>query len=73
MQSNTDPKPTAKLIAEKLLRKKEAPSLLACSLRTIDRLVTLGHLTRVYVMGGVRFRLSQVMAIMEGGHRDFPG
>jgi excisionase family DNA binding protein len=52
---------------EKLLRKKEVASLLACSTRTIDRLVTLGRLTRVYVLGGIRFRMSQVQAIIEGG------
>ena len=39
---------------EKLLRKKEAASLLACSARTIDRLVNLGRLTKVMVLGGVR-------------------
>ena len=52
---------------DKLLRKKEAASLLACSARTVDRLVNLGRLTRVKILGGVRFRLSQVRAIMEGG------
>lgn len=52
---------------EKLLRKKEVATLLACSARTIDRLVSLGRLTRVKVLGGVRFRLSQVRQIMEGG------
>jgi excisionase family DNA binding protein len=52
---------------EKLLRKKEAASLLACSARTVDRLVSLGRLTRVKILGSVRFRLSQVRAIMEGG------
>jgi excisionase family DNA binding protein len=45
---------------EKLLRKKEAASLLAVSSRTIDRLVSLGRLTRVKVLGGVRFRISEV-------------
>jgi excisionase family DNA binding protein len=53
---------------EKLLRKKEAASLLACSARTIDRLVNLGRLTKVMVLGGVRFRLSQVRQIMQGGN-----
>jgi excisionase family DNA binding protein len=52
---------------EKLLRKKEAASLLACSARTVDRLVALGRLTKVMVLGGVRFRLSQVRQIMQGG------
>lgn len=52
---------------DRLVKKKEAASILACSLRTIDRLVSLGRLTRVYVLGGVRFRLSQVLAIVAGG------
>jgi hypothetical protein len=51
---------------EKLLRKKEAAALLACSLRMIDRLVVLGKLTRVKIMGAVRYRLSEIMAIIEG-------
>lgn len=55
-------------LEEKLLRKKEAASLLACSARTIDRLVNLGRLTRIRVMGGVRFRLSQVRQIMQGAN-----
>jgi predicted DNA-binding transcriptional regulator AlpA len=57
---------TTSSIGEKLLRKKEVAALLACSTRTIDRLVCLGRLSRVYVIGGVRFRLSQVLAIIEG-------
>ena len=52
---------------ERLVRKNEAATLLACSARTIDRLVNLGRLTKVMVLGGVRFRLSQVRRIMEGG------
>jgi len=57
---------------ENLLRKKEVAKMLACSSRSVDRLASIGHLTRIYVLGGVRFRLSQVLAIMEGGRRDFP-
>lgn len=60
-------KPAEPPSGEKLLRKKEVASLLACSLRTIDRLVSLGRLTRIYILGGVRFRLSQVLSIMHGG------
>jgi len=52
---------------EKLLRKKQVAELLACSLRTVDRLVAMGRLTRVKILGGVRFRLSEVQAIMNGG------
>jgi excisionase family DNA binding protein len=58
---------TTNTVEEKLLRKKEAATLLACSARTIDRLVNLGRLTKVMVLGGVRFRLSQIRQIMQGG------
>ena len=52
---------------EKLLRKKQVAEMLACSGRTVDRLASLGRLTRVRILGGIRFRLSQVQAIMGGG------
>ena len=52
---------------EKLLRKKDAASLLACSNRTIDRLVNSGLLTRVKILGAVRFRLTEVLGIIKGG------
>jgi excisionase family DNA binding protein len=51
---------------DRLLRKGEAAAALACSARTIDRLVSLGRLTRVKVLGGVRFRVSEVSGIMGG-------
>jgi excisionase family DNA binding protein len=57
--------PTGNL-GEKLLRKKEVAALLACSTRMVERLVSAGKLTRVKVMGAVRFRLSEVRAIVEG-------
>lgn len=60
-------KQVALLVGERLLRKKEVASLLACSARSIDRLATLGRLERVKVLGGVRFRLSQVQVIIGGG------
>jgi hypothetical protein len=41
---------------DKLLRKQEVAAMLACSPRTVDRLASIGHLTRVKVLGGVRFR-----------------
>ena len=53
--------------AEKLLRKREVASLLACSARTVDRLVSSGRLTRIKILGAVRFRFSQVQALIEGG------
>ena len=52
---------------ERLLRKKETAEKLAQSLRSIDRLVAAGKLTRVKVLSGIRFRLSEVQAIMNGG------
>jgi len=54
-------------VGEKLLRKKQVAELLACSLRTVDRLVAMGRLTRVKILGGIRFRMSEVNAIMNGG------
>ena len=56
---------------ERLLRKVQVAEMLACSLRTVDRLAAVGRLTRVKILGGVRFRLSQVQAIMNGGNCDF--
>jgi excisionase family DNA binding protein len=51
---------------DRLLRKKEAAAILACSLRAVDRLVNAGKLTRVKV-AGVKFRFSQVQSLMNGG------
>jgi excisionase family DNA binding protein len=56
---------------DRLLRKKEAAYRLGCSLRTVDRLVNAGRLTRVKILGGIRFRLSQVQMLMNGGNHDF--
>ena len=51
---------------DRLLRKKEAAALLACSVRTIERAASTGRLTLVRVLGGVRIRLSEVQAIING-------
>ena len=56
---------------DNLLRKKQVAEKLACSLRTVDRLVNAGKLTRVKILGGIRFRLSQVQMLMNGGNHDF--
>jgi predicted DNA-binding transcriptional regulator AlpA len=56
-----------KSTVEKLLRKKDVAEVLACSVRSVDRLVSSRRLERVKVLGAVRFRLSQVQAIIEGG------
>jgi hypothetical protein len=42
-------------------------------LRTVDRLVNAGRLTRVRILGGIRFRFSQVQNLMKGGQHDFQG
>lgn len=52
---------------DKLLRKKEVAEKLACSERTIDREASCGRLTRVKVRGSVRFRESEVQAIINVG------
>jgi excisionase family DNA binding protein len=61
----------ADMMSENLLRKKDVAKMLACSLRTVDRLVNAGRLTRVKILGGIRFRLSQVQMLMNGGNHDF--
>jgi hypothetical protein len=58
---------------EKLLKKKQVAEMLACSPRSVDRLVNVGKLTRVKILGGIRFRLSQVQFLMNGGNHDFQG
>lgn len=55
---------------DKLLRKREVAEKLACSLRTVDRLVNAGRLTRVNILGGIRFRFSQVQILINGGIYD---
>ena len=52
---------------EQLLRKKKVAEMLDCSLRHVDRVVAAGQLTRVRVLGAVRFRLSEVQVLMNGG------
>jgi predicted DNA-binding transcriptional regulator AlpA len=59
------------MTSEKLLRKNQVAGMLACSLRTVDRLVVASSLTRVKILGGVRFRFSQVQTLMKGGNHDF--
>lgn len=58
---------------DRLLKKKDAAQMLACSLRHVDRLVNAGKLTRIKILGAVRFRLSQVQSLMNGGNHDFQG
>ena len=64
---NTNAYKMGETAPEKLLRKKQVAETLACSLRTVDRLVNAGRLSRVKILGGIRFRLSQVQMLMNGG------
>jgi len=54
-------------IEDRLLKKPEVATMLSCSLRTIDRLVARGQLNKVFVLGAIRFRASQVQQIISGG------
>jgi excisionase family DNA binding protein len=54
-------------LPDKLLRKREAADRLACSLRTLEREANEGRLTRIKVRGGVRFRESEIVRIINGG------
>jgi excisionase family DNA binding protein len=60
---------TAKMnnVPDKLLRKRDAADRLACSLRTVEREANEGRLTRIKVRGGVRFRESEILRIINGG------
>ena len=51
---------------DRLLKKREVAEKLSCSPRTVDRLADSGHLKRVKC-AGVRFRASEVQAIINGG------
>ena len=54
-------------VQDKLLRKSDVVNRLSLSLRTVDRLVASGKLERVKVMRSVRFRESDVQALIERG------
>jgi excisionase family DNA binding protein len=56
----------ARIATDRLLQKKVVATLLACSVRTVEREVQDGRLTRVKVRGGVRFRESEVKRIIRG-------
>jgi hypothetical protein len=56
---------------DRRLRKKEAAEKPACSLRTADRLGHAGKLTRVKIVGVIRFRSSQVQMLMNGRNHNF--
>ena len=54
------------MIQDQLIRKQRVAAILDCSIRTVEREVSSGRLTRVKVRGGVRFRESEVMKIING-------
>ena len=58
---------------DRLLRKKKVAEMLDCSLRHVDRLVVADKLTRIKILGAVRFRFTQVQQLMNGGNHDFQG
>lgn len=55
---------------DKLLRKRDVAERFACSLKTVEREVQDGKLTRVKIRGGVRFRESEVNKIVNGRNND---
>jgi excisionase family DNA binding protein len=52
--------------SDKLLRKSEAADRLACSIKTVEREMRDGNLTRIKVREGVRVRESEVNIIING-------
>jgi excisionase family DNA binding protein len=54
-------------MSDRLVNKREVAERLGLSLRTVDRLMAKGVLRRVKILGAVRFRLSDVVTIMDGG------
>jgi excisionase family DNA binding protein len=56
---------------DKLLRKWEVADRLACSVRTVEREVNDGHLTRIKVRRNVCFRESEVNKIINRRNNDF--
>ena len=52
---------------DKLLRKSDVVNRLSLSLRSVDRLVASGKLEKVKVRGSIRFRESDIVALIEKG------
>jgi excisionase family DNA binding protein len=50
-----------------LIGKREVARILACSVRTVERLVAVGALEKVMVLGAVRFRVHDVQKIVKEG------
>jgi hypothetical protein len=60
-------KPVPDQNLEKLVCKRTAASLLGVSFRSVERLVNLHRLTKVKILGAVRFRVSEINLLMQGG------
>ena len=54
-------------VQDKLLKKSDVVDRLSLSKRSVDRLVASDKLEKVHVMGAVRFRESDVQALVERG------
>lgn len=67
MKNPNEPIETDAARGEFLLRKRDVGSRLGVCNRTVERLVASGKLTRVKVLGAVRFRMSEVQNLMNGG------
>lgn len=52
---------------DKLLKKREVASVLGVSPRSVERMASSGLLARIRVLGAIRFRSSEVQAIVKGG------
>lgn len=52
---------------DRLIPKSEAAKLLSVSTRTVDRLCAKNLIEKLYVGGSVRFRLSDVIGIVQQG------
>jgi predicted DNA-binding transcriptional regulator AlpA len=57
---------------DRLIRPGEAAKALALSPRSLDKLHEQGILPKVHVLGAVRYRWSEVQAIIRHGTRTLP-
>jgi excisionase family DNA binding protein len=61
------PEQTEAAKLDRLISKSEAAKVLAVSTRTIDRLCARDLIPKLHVGGSVRFRLSDVIGIVQNG------
>jgi excisionase family DNA binding protein len=62
-----DPQGMPEILEDRLVTKKQAAERLAVSTRTIDRLVALGQLEKVFVGPSPRLRKSDIDRIVDQG------